>query len=80
MCGHCGTTASLEGAERDSGLTRRPGFDPAASTRSPDFIESGAATHSLKLHVILLEPQNENYCGKNMFIVLQMPLCLCIGI
>lgn len=32
MCGHCGTTASLEGAERDSGLTSRPGFDPAAST------------------------------------------------
>lgn len=55
-------------------------WSSSIDTCSPDFIESGAAAHSLKLHVILLEPQNENYCGKNMFIVIQMQLCLCIGI
>lgn len=63
ICGHCGTVASL-GEAGTSGLTDRSRFYPAASTRLSDFIKFRAAAPSLKLHVILQQPQDEKYSGK----------------
>lgn len=56
----------------DTGPDRQTGvLSSSIDTCSPDFIRSGAAAHSLKLHVILLQPQDEKYSGKNRS-------CLCL--
>lgn len=71
MCGQCGTAASLGGAGT-LGLTGRLGFlSSSVDTCLHDFMESGSAAPSLKLHDILKKPQDEK-CAEKRFIIIQM--------
>lgn len=50
----------------DTGPDRQTGVLPSTiDTCLPDFFKSGHAAHSLKCHIVLLQPQDYKYSGKN---------------